>query len=179
MINYFLVPSTLLMLGYASKKAQVGDCEEKDTTVRAICVLNPEAGQVARGVVHFEQKNESSKTLVTGFFKNLSENHLHGFHIHAYGNLTEGCTTAGPHFNPHGRVHGGPFSTVRHVGDMGNVYSNAKGEATFELLDPQISLRGQHSVVGRACVLHKFTDDHGYGGNEESTKTGNAGPRIA
>ena len=35
------------------------------------------------------------------------------------------------------------------------------------------------SVVGRSCVLHAKTDDLGKGGDAESLKTGNAGPRIA
>ena len=96
-----------------------------------------------------------------------------------YGNLTEGCKTAGPHYNPHGKDHGGPFSEVRHIGDMGNVESDDEGNATFELEDPEISLIGKYSVIGRACVLHEKTDDLGKGGDEESLKTGNAGPRIA
>ena len=32
----------------------------------------------------------------------------HGFHIHELGNLTQGCTTALGHYNPHGKTHGGP-----------------------------------------------------------------------
>ena len=65
------------------------------------------------------------------------------------------------------------------MGDLGNVFSDSDGNATFEHHDPQITLSGSKSVIGRAWVLHKFSDDHGFGGNEESTKTGNAGPRIA
>ena len=42
-----------------------------------------------------------------------------------------------------------------------------------------MSLFGKNSVIGRSCVLHRYTDDLGMGGNAESAKTGNAGPRIA
>ena len=34
-------------------------------------------------------------------------------------------------------------------------------------------------MIGRAVVLHQNTDDLGWGGDEESKKTGNAGMRIA
>jgi Cu-Zn family superoxide dismutase len=68
---------------------------------------------------------------------------------------------------------------VRHVGDLGNVLADENGKANFELNDHQVQIMGPHSVIGRACVLHRKEDDLGTGGDEESKKTGNAGSRIA
>ena len=116
---------------YATDRKNVGDCEEADTMKKAICVLNSEPGQVAKGVVNFEQENEYAKTHVIGKFVNLSPNQMHGFHIHKLGNLTKGCMTAGPHYNPHGHEHGGPYSAVRHIGDLGNVFADSKGNGTI------------------------------------------------
>mmetsp|Transcript_17913 Transcript_17913/g.15819 ORF Transcript_17913/g.15819 Transcript_17913/m.15819 type:complete len:180 (+) Transcript_17913:38-577(+) len=178
MLAYFVLPSSAALLSYTMSKNRIGDCEKGDTEKKAICLVNPEKNQVAKGIVHFEQENQYAKTHIFGNFTNLSKNHAHGFHIHVYGNLSKGCLTAGPHYNPYAKEHGGPHSTVRHVGDLGNVFSDSEGNASFDHWDPQIALSGSNSVIGRACVLHKFTDDHGCGGNGESKKTGNAGPRI-
>lgn len=41
--------------------------------------------------------------------------HRHGFHVHTSGDLSDGCNSAGPHFNPKGVSHGGPHSLVRYV----------------------------------------------------------------
>ena len=95
------------------------------------------------------------------------------------GNLIEGCKTAGPHYNPHGKTHGGPDSEVRHVGDLGNVEAGANGVGTYELSDHQINLYGENSIIGRSVVCHSKTDDLGKGGDDESLKTGNAGARVA
>ena len=104
---------------------------------------------------------------------------MHGFHIHQFGNLTKGCLTAGPHYNPFNKTHGGPDDEERHVGDLGNVQADADGNGKYEREDKLVSLLGPLSVIGRSCVLHKDTDDLGRGGNAESKKTGNAGARIA
>merc|ERR1712147_33626 len=118
------------------------------------------------------------KCKITGEFKGMTPG-LHGFHIHQFGNLTEGCKTAGPHYNPFGKTHAGPDDEERHVGDMGNVTSVDDGTGKYEREDQLITLFGDYSVLGRSCVLHADEDDLGRGGHELSKTTGNAGGRIA
>ena len=84
------------------------------------------------------------------------------------------------HFNPFDKNHGGPDSTHRHVGDLGNLHTNKKGEANYYYHDDKIKLRGSKcNIIGRGLIIHEDEDDCGKGTNAESLKTGNAGKRIA
>lgn len=49
--------------------------------------------------------------------------------------------SAGPHFNPFAKEHGGPTDGIRHAGDLGNVTA-AGGVAKVDITDKQISLSG-------------------------------------
>uniref|UniRef100_A0A0N5BSW4 Superoxide dismutase [Cu-Zn] n=1 Tax=Strongyloides papillosus TaxID=174720 RepID=A0A0N5BSW4_STREA len=144
----------------------------------AVAVLK---GEVVTGVVHFYQNKEGEPTKIQGEIKGLTEG-KHGFHIHQYGDSTNGCISAGPHFNPFNKTHGGPCDEERHVGDLGNVTADGSGVAKIDFTDKLISLHGVHSIIGRSLVVHAGVDDLGKGEGdkkEESLKTGNAGARAA
>jgi len=103
----------------------------------------------------------------------------HGFHIHEFGDQTNGCVSAGPHFNPHNKKHGAPDAQERHVGDLGNITAGPDKKANVTFYDSQVTLQGAHSLVGRSVVVHALQDDLGLKPNDaESLKTGNAGARI-
>ncbi len=93
--------------------------------------------------------------------------------------MTNGCTSAGPHFNPHGKTHGAMDDEERHVGDLGNVSAGEDGVAKFDFTDKLVKLNGPLSVIGRTMVVHADQDDLGKGGVELSKTTGNAGARLA
>ena len=131
------------------------------------------------GTVTFEQVDESSPTIISWNITGNDANAARGMHVHQFGDNTNGCTSAGPHFNPHGKTHGAPTDDVRHVGDLGNFTTDGQGNAIGSVEDHQIKLIGPLSVVGRTVVVHSGTDDLGKGENEESKKTGNAGTRPA
>ncbi|GIX70042.1 superoxide dismutase [Caerostris darwini] len=140
---------------------------------KATCTLS---GSI-QGTITLFQDRVTAPVTVSGEISGLAQG-LHGFHVHQYGDLSQGCVSAGPHFNPYGRNHGAPDVEERHVGDLGNIQAGPDGVARFQIVDHQLRLCGPLSIMGRAIVVHAMQDDLGRGGNEESLKTGNAGPRL-
>uniref|UniRef100_A0A077KEW3 Superoxide dismutase [Cu-Zn] n=1 Tax=Penaeus japonicus TaxID=27405 RepID=A0A077KEW3_PENJP len=145
------------------------------TAIRAKVIFT---GEVEGNFTLTQRNPPLGPTLIEGIITNLSPG-LHGFHIHEFGDLSDGCRTIGAHFNPFKRLHGSPDYRERHVGDLGNVLADQNGRAEVNITDPIISLAGPYSVVGRALDVHAGEDDLGDGGNEKSLKGGNAGRRLA
>ncbi len=144
-------------------------------TKKAVAVLKGNSS--VEGVVTLAQEDDGPTTVnvrITGLTPGK-----HGFHLHEFGDTTNGCMSTGAHFNPNGKTHGAPEDDVRHAGDLGNIVANAEGVAEATILDNQIPLGGPNSVIGRALVVHELEDDLGKGGHELSLTTGNAGGRLA
>lgn len=134
-----------------------------------------------RGTVTLKQAKSGGPVTLKLRATGVSPNSVHGFHVHALGNLSAGCVSAGGHFNPTNAPHGGPTDPEgkRHAGDLGNVTADAEGTIEATLVDGHISLTGERSVIGRALVIHADPDDLGRGGFPDSLTTGHAGARIA
>lgn len=149
-------------------------------SIEAVCILNnPKLG--ITGVIVLKEDFVTKETVIKVKVSGLPPNSKHGFHVHTSGDLRNGCTSLCSHWNPHGTSHGGPNDpkSKRHLGDLGNLQANGKGNVNTTIRDKLVKLRGKYSVIGRSLILHEGEDDLGLGGNEESLKTGNAGARIA
>jgi Cu-Zn family superoxide dismutase len=133
-----------------------------------------------KGTVKFTEDLNNNVIIIDLNLSGLKPNSSHGFHVHEAGDLTDKCTSMCAHFNPYGKTHGCPGMTERHVGDLGNIKTNIRGEAKYSFYDNAIKLRGSKcNIIGRGLIIHEDEDDCGKGGNTESLKTGNAGKRIA
>lgn len=127
--------------------------------------------------ISFLLQESDGPVKVTGEVSGLKPG-KHGFHVHEFGDATNGCTSAGAHFNPTNKTHGAPDAEVRHVGDLGNVVADDNGVAKLNIQDKLISLTGENNILGRTIVVHEGEDDLGLGGVELSKTTGNAGGRL-
>jgi superoxide dismutase, Cu-Zn family len=142
--------------------------------IKAICVLNNiEKG--IKGVVRFLDNGVTTK--ISCQFTGLPKG-KHGFHIHEFGDLSNGCVSAGAHYNPFNKTHGGPDDEERHVGDLGNINADKDGNAEWEYEDKLIRLTGPYTVIGRSVICHEKEDDLGRGNEPDSKTTGAAGARI-
>ena len=146
--------------------------ESKDTII-AQCDL--QHSDKVKGTILLMQA-PGTATLIKGTITGLTPG-KHGFHIHEFGDMSDGCKSMGGHYNPDGVNHGD--LQQGHVGDLENVVANEDGVAKFSITASRVDLLGDRSVIGRGLVIHEDEDDLGKGGDAESLKTGNAGERLA
>eukprot|EP00091_Calanus_sinicus_P012787 TRINITY_DN28588_c0_g1_i1.p1 TRINITY_DN28588_c0_g1~~TRINITY_DN28588_c0_g1_i1.p1 ORF type:complete len:197 (+),score=25.13 TRINITY_DN28588_c0_g1_i1:81-671(+) len=142
----------------------------------AVCRLDGSGKGLVAGELKIEGDGELTR--FTGLVSGLSPG-LHGFHVHANGDIGNQCKAAGGHFNPFGKNHGAPDAQERHVGDLGNILTPDVGKTRVAVADRFALLDGAHSIIGKAIVIHEGTDDLGLGGDAGSLATGNAGARAA
>lgn len=143
--------------------------------MEAVCVINEKK---IKGTVVIQEDLINKNVIISVNLSGIPPG-LHGFHIHEYGDLREGCSSLCQHYNPKNKNHGGPNDKDRHVGDLGNIEANKKGIVNMKFVDKEVKLRGKYSVIGRSIVIHEDPDDLGKGNHKDSKTTGHAGKRIA
>jgi Cu-Zn family superoxide dismutase len=160
----------LLVGGFAAQAQTPG--EKSSTPSKAVAVLHPTAGNKVTGTVTFTEVADGVQ--VRAEITGLTPGN-HGFHVHEFGDCSAAdASSAGAHFNPTHKPHGGPDSAERHVGDMGNIQADASGKAKLEYVDHEMSLTNdERSVIGRSAVVHAKADDL------KSQPAGDSGARVA
>lgn len=177
-----LIAMTTLLLAACSQPAAESESSNHQMTPAAteslpshdqlVAVLHPTDGNETSGTVTFTR--EGDQVRVSATIEGLSPESRHGFHIHQFGDCTAvDGTSAGGHFNPAEHPHAGPNADQRHVGDLGNLDSNADGVAQLDYLDSVIDLEGAASILGRGVIVHAGEDDM------QTQPTGAAGSRLA
>lgn len=99
----------------------------------------------------------------------------HGMHIHTYGDirLPDGGSTGGHFTNPAGddTPHGFSANSLRHWGDLDNIYVNGEGKGVYNRVDTLITLEG---IIGRGVTVHAEADK-----GPKFQPSGGSGARIA
>lgn len=145
--------------------------------ITAIAVFT---GSKITGTVKFTEEQGNNLIQIDVNLTGLKKNALHGFHVHESGDLSDKCESMCAHFNPLKKDHGCPGKKERHVGDLGNLKTDSKGNANYTFYDDVIRLKGtKYNIIGRGLIIHADPDDCGEGGMPDSLKTGHAGKRIA
>ncbi len=137
---------------------------------KATCKLESRSGSQVTGSVTFTKTGDDVQ--VVGDITGLKPG-KHGIHIHEKGDCSApDAASAGAHFNPGQHKHGGPVTTERHAGDLGNIEADASGKAHIDWKG-KMSLSGADSIIGKSLVVHEKEDDL------KTDPSGNSGARIA
>jgi Cu-Zn family superoxide dismutase len=170
--SLFLLLGTLVSWAVYAQAQMMHEHEESPAPLKAKAVIiGTREGSKLLGEAVFTQKADGVQVEAT--VSGVEVPGKHGFHVHQYGSCADTGNAAGGHFNPKGSPHGYSPDNGEgaHLGDMGNIEINDKGEGVLSLVLPHAALSGENGIAGRAVILHEKEDDFGQ-------PTGNAGARI-
>lgn len=130
----------------------------------------------SRGRATVEQAGDSLRVRIEAMGMSPGS---YGTHLHAVGRCDPPAfTSAGPHWNPTGQMHGKDNPKGMHKGDLPNLMVGADGRGSFEYTIPDAGLSGMlpNRIIdadGAAVVIHAKPDDY------RTDPSGNSGDRIA
>lgn len=183
-----LALGTTLLLFSCDKRSDVNVVDEnKDVIVESDTItttetttsqaldyqITPKSGSKISGNVNFMQ--EGNEVTMTIKVMGLTPGE-HGFHIHENADCSaEDGSSAGGHWNPAGNDHGKWGEEHFHMGDIGNLVANDKGEAELTFTTDKWCIGCEDdskNIIGHSLIIHEDADDF------HSQPTGNAGGRI-
>ncbi|KAL0485512.1 superoxide dismutase, partial [Acrasis kona] len=147
-------PSSALVNSPSANNTAISNAAGTSGTFNATCEVAGVNSNITGRVVLTEIQPNVLRVQAT--VCGLTPNYNHGFHVHQFGDLTGALinTNVASHYNPFGATHGYPESGVKHVGDLGNITTNADGVAYVDKTVQGVSLLGFYSVMGRSVVIH-------------------------
>ena len=164
----------MLLLAACSKGGQEAGVNQAEAKVPGPAELKtPDGGNAGMVTLSEDAKGVTVKVEVAGL-----QPGPHGLHLHAVGRC-EGpkFESAGPHWNPTGRLHGSQNPQGPHLGDIPNLVVGADGRGSVEYVIPGARLEdGDRRLLdadGAALVIHATADDY------RTDPSGNSGARIA
>ncbi len=166
-----LTPLALLAACSSSGPSPAATATAPPAGPAATATIEGRSGSALSGTATFVQTGDTVHVVVD--VANAPEG-VHAVHLHEKGDCSApDATSAGGHFNPAHTEHGSPDVPMHHAGDFGNMTVGGEGHGHLELDTTMLTVPpGDHSVVGRAIVVHAKEDDM------HTQPTGNAGGRI-
>ncbi len=130
--------------------------------------VQPTRGNTVSGTVSFMEAG--NRLRVVAEFSGMTPG-AHGFHIHERGDCSApDGSSAGGHFNPHGKHHGHPETGEHHAGDLPLLVADSRGNAKLTAFVETLKLA---DIVGLSLIVHADPDDF------RTQPAGNSGPRQA
>lgn len=174
MSRFILSVGAVFIVGCASFKSKGQQGKRNGGPVYyALAVMNPTQGQKAKGQIWIAEGFGKVKVEVN--MTGLDPNSQHGIHIFEFGDCSApDAVSVGEHYNPEGKPHGGLKGPARHLGDLGNLNTDKKGEAHLSFVVENMSINTNlNPVLGRALVIDKNPDDL------TSQPSGGLSPRVS
>jgi Cu-Zn family superoxide dismutase len=171
-------PRLLLVAAAAAAVFTLGACSAlgwgkgASANLQATSVAQPQTAKPVAGQLKFSPV--AGGVRVTGTVTGLKPHAPHAFHVHEKGDCSAADgASAGGHFNPTGKPHGGFTTAAHHMGDMPSLMADGSGTAQVDFISQEFTLEGANTIVGKAVIVHRDPDDI------NSQPSGNAGPRLA
>ncbi|WP_010522827.1 superoxide dismutase family protein [Aquimarina agarivorans] len=140
----------------------------------AVATIDSKSNTETSGTITFTEIDQ--KVTMIAQLDNISNSGPHAIHIHAIGDCnSEDGKSAGGHWNPTNTNHGKWNSETFHIGDIGNIQINEKGNGTISRTTDLWCINcedDKKNIIGKAIIIHKGPDDF------TSQPSGAAGPRI-
>lgn len=123
------------------------DPDHVDEEYSAHCEMQTAGSSSVYGFLHLTQfENVQTVTIHMDMSEFPEANAEHAIHVHQHGDVSEGCSSLGHHYDP--------FDKDVDVGDLGTVTTDGDKTVTHTFDKVRLSLFGPYSIIGRSVIIH-------------------------